>query len=446
MNIRVNCIHEDHALEGIHTFPFEEQYIPDVFKPELRDMWLTEEYYELLKAFAIVVRSYAYHKILHYSDREQDLWDSSKSQNFRYSSSVKFPIVHKAVQETEGMVLIHKGEVISAYYSASNQGQRRNEKWGSVIPYVHLDDGLEDVYSLVEGADKPGHGIGLSQYGAYEMAKRGKSYKEILNYYYKDVEIVDNYNEKEVDTMSDINTKYMTKNRCYKKNKKITPKGIMIHSTASPGIMASDWFDRWNYSQPPGKGKCVHAFADDKEIWQYLPWNHRGWHGGGSSNDTHIGIEICEPKGFAYINETDKWNNPSTYNVKEQEPYFKQAIQITIELCVHLCKEFNLNENNIISHREGHESGIASNHADVKHWWHRHNYNMNMFRNDVRLALSAESDGDPVSTPLDKAVIKGLIEKRNKLITDNKSLIDEIVNNNIEIKSVNELINTELDL
>lgn len=34
-----------------------------------------------------------------------------------------------------------------------------------------------------------GHGVGLSQYGANEMAKAGSGYDEILNYYYKDVAI-----------------------------------------------------------------------------------------------------------------------------------------------------------------------------------------------------------------------------------------------------------------
>src|SRR5690625_369532 len=34
-----------------------------------------------------------------------------------------------------------------------------------------------------------GHGIGMSQYGADFMAKDGKSYQEIVKYYYKDVEI-----------------------------------------------------------------------------------------------------------------------------------------------------------------------------------------------------------------------------------------------------------------
>lgn len=34
-----------------------------------------------------------------------------------------------------------------------------------------------------------GHGIGMSQYGANGMAKEGKTYKEIVKYYYKDVEV-----------------------------------------------------------------------------------------------------------------------------------------------------------------------------------------------------------------------------------------------------------------
>lgn len=35
-----------------------------------------------------------------------------------------------------------------------------------------------------------GHGLGLSQYGANEMAKKGKDYKEILDYYYQGLEIL----------------------------------------------------------------------------------------------------------------------------------------------------------------------------------------------------------------------------------------------------------------
>ena len=36
-----------------------------------------------------------------------------------------------------------------------------------------------------------GHGVGMSQYGANEMAKNGANYEEILNHYYKDIDIVE---------------------------------------------------------------------------------------------------------------------------------------------------------------------------------------------------------------------------------------------------------------
>ena len=46
-----------------------------------------------------------------------------------------------------------------------------------------------------------GHGVGLSQYGAHEMADRGKSYREILRFYYTSVEI-ETLNDVEFDPVS----------------------------------------------------------------------------------------------------------------------------------------------------------------------------------------------------------------------------------------------------
>ena len=69
-------------------------------------------------------------------------------------------------------------------------------------------------------------------------------------------------------------TKFMTKNDCYKAGRKIKPKGIMVHSTATPGIMAADWFSRWNKSYKAGeinRQVCVHAFLDDKESMAVSP-------------------------------------------------------------------------------------------------------------------------------------------------------------------------------
>ena len=186
----------------------------------------------------------------------------------------------------------------------------------------------------------------------------------------------------------------MTKNDCYKAGRKIPPQGIMIHSTATPGVMAADWFNRWNKSYQAGETSrqvCVHAFVDDKEVWQYLPWNHRGWHSGGRANNTHIGIEICEPGGFSY----GRGSAMVGYDTKKNEIYFRQAWQNAVELCVSLCKTYGLTERDIICHSEGHKKGIASNHADVMHWFPKHGENMDTFRAAVRSALN---ETNPSST------------------------------------------------
>jgi hypothetical protein len=188
----------------------------------------------------------------------------------------------------------------------------------------------------------------------------------------------------------DIKIKYMTRNDCYTANRKITPKGVMIHSTATPGVMAGAWFSRWNKSYKTGeinRQVCVHAFVDDKEIWQYLPWNHRGWHAGGAANNTHIGIEICEPSGFSYSK-----NQMIGYDVKKNEIYFRKAYERAVDLCVFLCREYGITEKDIISHQEGNRIGIASNHGDVGHWFPKHGEDMGSFRKAVREKLQVEDE------------------------------------------------------
>jgi hypothetical protein len=47
--------------------------------------------------------------------------------------------------------------------------------------------------------------------------------------------------------------KFKTRNGCYTANRKIASKGIMIHSTATPGVMAGAWLSRWNKSFRTGE-------------------------------------------------------------------------------------------------------------------------------------------------------------------------------------------------
>jgi len=183
----------------------------------------------------------------------------------------------------------------------------------------------------------------------------------------------------------------LTENACYKAGKKITVKGIMVHSTGcnnpwlwryvgpNDGKLGENKYNtHWNTYHPGGREVCVHAFigklADGSiATYQTLPWNHRGWHAGGSANNTHIGFEICED------DLTDA-------------TYFNKVYREAVELCAYLCKEYGLTEKNIICHSEGYKQGVASNHADVMHWFPKYGKSMDTFRADVKALLGKNSE------------------------------------------------------
>lgn len=184
-----------------------------------------------------------------------------------------------------------------------------------------------------------------------------------------------------------------TENACYKAGRKITVKGIMVHSTGAnnpnlrryvgpdDGLLGkNDYNNHWNTYHPGGREVCVHGFIGKLKdgtiaTYQTLPWDHRGWHAGGSANNTHIGFEICE----------DGLTNAS---------YFEKVYQEAVELCVYLCKLYGLTEKDIICHSEGYKRGIASNHGDVMHWFPKHGKSMDTFRAAVKSMLAEDTKAE----------------------------------------------------
>lgn len=216
----------------------------------------------------------------------------------------------------------------------------------------------------------------------------------------------------------------LTANDCYKAGRTITPKGVMVHSTGANNPAVARYVqpvdtqadaaglytvlgtnrnkNDWNN---PGLDVCVHAFVGklaDGGVGsvQTLPWNHRGWHAGtgtsgGSANNTHIAFEICED-GLA------------------DAAYFGKVYQEAVELTAMLCKQYNLNplaDGVVICHSEGYQRGVASNHADVMHWFPKHGKNMDTFRQDVSKAMGGAPQVKPQApaTPTGKTytVAKG---------------------------------------
>ena len=204
----------------------------------------------------------------------------------------------------------------------------------------------------------------------------------------------------------------LSRHPCYKAGKKITVQGLMLHSVGCPQPKASVFINSWNRADYGNA--CVHGFIDgiDGKVYQTLPWNHRGWHCGsglnGSGNNTHIGIEMCEPAcikytGGSYFTCTD---------LAEAKAVAKRTYEAAVELFAMLCKKYKLDpleDGVVISHREGHARGIASNHGDPEHLWNQlgMGYTMDGFRKDVKKAMGSEVN---VSADIQAAEFKALTE------------------------------------
>lgn len=209
-----------------------------------------------------------------------------------------------------------------------------------------------------------------------------------------------------------LNQCMFTSNRCYKSANKISgkPKGIIVHSTGANNktlkryvqpassdpnktslltdLGKNSYGNHWNNTLA---SKCVHAFIGENAkgevaTYQVLPFNYCCWGCGkgkkGSYNynpTAYIQFEICEDKLTDQI-------------------YFNEAFTEAIEFCAYLCKEFGLNEEDIVSHKEACAAGYASNHGDCDHWLKNFGKNMDWFRDEVAKLLNKPIQ-ESTSTP-----------------------------------------------
>lgn len=197
----------------------------------------------------------------------------------------------------------------------------------------------------------------------------------------------------------DYNKLIFKKSDCYKSKRRMSPKGIVVHSTGvnNPylkryvgpddgrvGVNTNN--NHWNQ---PGISACVHGFIGKDSVdkvctYQTLPLDICAWGVGkglkGSYNysPAYLQFEILED------------------NLKDKT-YFNKVMKEAQELCAKWCKEFNIPVNKIVSHKEAHNKGFGSNHSDCDHWLHKFGKDMDWFRAEVKklLKLSIEI-GDKV--------------------------------------------------
>ncbi|MGN0592910.1 MAG: N-acetylmuramoyl-L-alanine amidase [Ruminococcus sp.] len=187
---------------------------------------------------------------------------------------------------------------------------------------------------------------------------------------------------------------YAKTSACYMAGRSITPKGLMLHSVGcnqpDPFVFARIW--------KSSDDVCAHAvLGADGTVIQTLPWTWRGWHAGGNANNTHIGVEMCEPSTIRYSSGAN-WTDT---NPDETKKYVLGTYKTAVELFAYLCNLYKLNplgDGVIISHSEGYRLGVASGHADVEHIWNTLGLTMNQFRKDVKAAMGGSTQTEPTET------------------------------------------------
>lgn len=190
-----------------------------------------------------------------------------------------------------------------------------------------------------------------------------------------------------------------TKNKCYITGRKITPCGVMVHSTGAnnPNLKryvqpddgrlgVNPYSNSFNEYQPGGRNVCPHAvigkLADGSVAsYQILPWDVEGWHAGGTANKLgYIGFEICEDA------------------LKDAE-YFAAAYDEAVAFTAYLCRLYGFDPQGetaqgyptVLCHSEAAALGIASNHSDVTHWFPRFGKTMDDFRADVAARMEGNN-------------------------------------------------------
>ena len=185
---------------------------------------------------------------------------------------------------------------------------------------------------------------------------------------------------------------YQTKNPCYRKGTPIKPVGIVVHSTGANNPHLCRYVDcperlgvnRYgNHWNRPEAATLVHgAIGLDKEgivtVVNTLPYTMAAWGVGKGSRGSynydptgHIQFEMCE----------DDLTDPS---------YFDQVMGTAVAYCAQLCREYGLAAESIVSHKEAHAQGYASNHGDPENWMGRFGMTMEDFRARVRAKLKGE--------------------------------------------------------
>jgi len=119
----------------------------------------------------------------------------------------------------------------------------------------------------------------------------------------------------------------------------LTPRGIVIHSTACPGATAQNIRDSFN--RPDSAKASAHYAVDWNGAIRMIPDSEMAWHAGPTANRQYLSVELCET---------------------DDPVKFDAAWRNLIDLVTYICRRYGWDTGPIWSHR-----GISQAYHDTDH-------------------------------------------------------------------------------
>jgi len=192
----------DGQLAVINELPLED-YLRGVAEP------LPNDPEEKIKTLAVLARTYAYFYILpenrKFPNKPYDGSDdpSAFQKYIGYNYEKRGSAMVQAVEKTTGQILKYGNRFIKTPYFTSSDGYTRTAKeagWDAfqfAFTKKTADPwscgGTSKNIGLICIGNRRGHGVGLSAAGAKGLADEGKTFKEIIDYFFEGLSLVKIY-------------------------------------------------------------------------------------------------------------------------------------------------------------------------------------------------------------------------------------------------------------
>ncbi len=153
---------------------------------------------EFKKALVTAARTYALYQWERATKHKSEYFHMNSSGDDQvykgYEYELNNPSIRTAAMETHGMTVNYEGRTAITPYFSRSDGRTRDwsEVWHGTVAWIKS---VKTPCDAEKGRKLWGHGVGLSASEALCMAKEGKTWEEIIHYFYQGVDLKKRWNE-----------------------------------------------------------------------------------------------------------------------------------------------------------------------------------------------------------------------------------------------------------